>query len=456
MVREIFVYLLVTANIINMAHLGFYVIGANIYDIRKFREGTPKGEKAKVSRKRKPLISIIVPAHNEEVVITRTLDSINASTYKKLEIIVVDDGSTDNTTKVVRTYIRNSPALKIGTYMARRRRSSELERHYIRAEVNKRRIVLISQRNGGKASAMNNAIINHARGSLIMCLDADSMLDPHAIERAVHYFDDPKIIGVAANVRVMESKSLIGKLQRFEHMIGYRSKKFYTLTNSEFIVGGVASTYRAKVLKQVGFYDTDTITEDIGLSMKLVAEMGNRDSRIVYAADVLAMTEGVQTFKALMRQRYRWKMGSLQNLLKYSYLVANDDAHKYSYMLTFYRLPMAFISELLLVLEPFLLGYVVYLSIAFHTLWILVGAYITITLYVLWTLWPDEHLTVRQKIRMSFQAFEIYILFYAMDVVQISAIFRCLFQYKKIVNRTTGQTWVSPARAGQAALPSKA
>ena len=445
MIKEILLYLLVSANIINITHLGLFMVGANIYDIRNFRAKN----KMVVKGRRKPLISIIVPAHNESVVITRTLDSIRASTYTKFEIIVVDDGSTDDTAKVVRKYIKRAPQFKVETYMARYHRSSQLTRRYVRAELAKTRITLITQNNGGKASAMNNAIKNHARGKLIMCLDADSILHPSAIERAVKYFDDPKIIGVAANVRVMESKTLIGTLQRFEHMIGYRSKKFYTLTNSEFIVGGVASTYRTQAVKQVGFYDTDTMTEDIGLSMKLVAEKGNRDHRIVYAADVIAMTEGVQTFKALMRQRYRWKMGSLQNLLKYSYLVANSDESKYSHMLAFYRLPMAFVSELLLMLEPVILGYVIYLSFMYHTPWILLGAYITITLYVLWTLWPDEYLTNRQKVKMSFQALEIYLLFYAMDIVQMNAIFRCVIQYKKIIKRTTEQTWVSPARSGQ-------
>src|SRR5579884_1576561 len=150
-----------------------------------------------------------------------------------------------------------------------------------------------------------------------MCLDADSILHPSAIERAVSYFSDPKIIGVAANVRVIGNRTTLGKLQQFEHMIGYRSKKFYSLSNCEFIVGGVASTYRKSVLKKVKFYDDDTLTEDIGLSLKLIAKEGNRRRRVTYAADVVALTEGVSSFNDLLKQRYRWKMGNLQNLYKF-------------------------------------------------------------------------------------------------------------------------------------------
>jgi poly-beta-1,6-N-acetyl-D-glucosamine synthase len=440
-------YLLVAANIINLLHLGFYVVGANIYDIRAFREKKRVGAKPIHKRKRNPLVSVVVPAHNEALGIERTLNTVRASTYKNIEIIIIDDGSTDNTAAVVRKYIRYLPLFKTETYMARWSRSRQLRRRYIRADIDKMRIVLVSQVNKGKAMAMNNALQNHVRGKFVMCLDADSVLASTAIERAVKYFDDRRVTGVAANVRVMDSKSLIGIVQRFEHMIGYRSKKFYTLTNSEFIIGGVASTYRTSAIRRAKFYDTDTQTEDIGLSLKLIAKNGNRKSRIVYAADVVASTEGVHSFRALIKQRYRWKMGCLQNLLKYRHLVANQNTTKYGRMLTFYRLPMAFVSEVMLFLEPLLLGYVIYLTIRYHALGILVGAYFTITAYVLLTLWPDEHLSNKEKLKMSSQALIIYILLYIMDIVQIAAIIQCLIHYKEVVYRTSKSTWVSPPRA---------
>jgi cellulose synthase/poly-beta-1,6-N-acetylglucosamine synthase-like glycosyltransferase len=172
----------------------------------------------------------------------------------------------------------------------------------------------------------------------------------------------------------------------------------------------------------------------------------------VYAADVVAMTEGVQTFKALLRQRYRWKLGALQNLFKYRALIANGDGKKYSRTLTMYRLPMAVVSEFLLLVEPLLLGYIIYLSIANRTVGILLGAYITITLYTLWNVWPDEHLTTRQKLRMSFSALVIYLLFYAMSFVQLAAVYKALRNHRTIFDLTRAHgTWVSPARAGMRA-----
>jgi poly-beta-1,6-N-acetyl-D-glucosamine synthase len=241
----------------------------------------------------------------------------------------------------------------------------------------------------------------------------------------------------------------LGTVQRFEHMIGYRSKKFYTLTNSEFIVGGVASTYRMSALKKVNFYDTDTVTEDIGLSLKLIANEGNRDNRIVYAADVVAHTEAVQTFKQLLRQRYRWKLGCLQNLFKYRALFFNDGDSRYGRMLTLYRLPVALLGECMLILQPMLIAYIVYLSFHLHTLNILIGGYLTITLYTLWTVWPDEHLSLRDKLRITRIVPVMYPLFYIMDIVQLAAIFRCLKDYQKVTKRIGVTSWVSPTRSGQ-------
>lgn len=461
-------YFLAVLNLINMVHLGLYIVGANTYDILQFKKSAGTAKQKQVSRKQ-PLVSVVIPAHNESLVIKRTLASVRASSYPNIEIVVIDDGSSDYTNETVRQYISELPQTKLTHYMGyepgnassiasdshRHRveyaRSLQMRRRYLRQPTIRIRTMHTYQLNGGKASAMNNAIANFVSGELVMCLDADSMIHPQAIEKAVAYFEDPKIIGVAANVRVMEGHGWLSTVQRFEHMVGYRSKKFYSLSNCEFIIGGVAATYRTEVLRKVNLYDTDTMTEDIGLSMKLLANEGNREKRIVYAADVVAMTEGVQTFQQLMRQRYRWKIGSLQNLFKYRRMIMSRDHTKYNRALTLYRLPMAILSEILLMLEPLVLAYLVYLSFANHTIGILLGAYMTVTLYTLWNVWPDEHLSLKQKLRMSLTSLFIYMLFYTMDLVQITAIFKALKNHRTITHLSTAvQTWVSPTRTGGA------
>lgn len=420
MLQEIFFYIFITVGAINFLHLGFYIVGGDIYDIREFRRQKSEA-RAKKSRRKLPLVSIIIPAHNEELVIERCLESIRRSNYKKVEAIVHNDKSSDKTSKILAAYKKKYPKFKLR--------------------------VINRRNNVGKGAGVNFAIKRYAKGELIMTLDADCVLHESAVRNTVKYFKDPRIIGVAANVRIMDSNNILGLLQKFEHMIGYRSKKFYTVTNSEFIIGGVASTYRIETMREVGFYDTDTQTEDIGLSMKIVAT-GNRSQRIIYAADVLAMTEGVQTFKALLKQRYRWKLGMMQNLVKHSSLFGSTDK-RYSKMLTMYRVPMAYIGELILVMQPFLLGYLAYLSIHYQTTALFIGAYFTITLYVLWTIWPDEHSKLKRKLSLSFYAPVMYFIFYVMDLVQIAAIFKVLESPKQIFHTGKGGgRWVSPERAG--------
>jgi poly-beta-1,6-N-acetyl-D-glucosamine synthase len=413
----VFYFVFIAVSLINTLHLGLYVGGANLYDIDRMKRGQGKKSRAKL-----PLVSIIVPAHNEALVIERCLESIRKSTYRKLEVIVHNDRSSDDTRKIIEAY----------------------KKKYLKFDlrlVNRRKQV-------GKAGGVNFCIQKYAKGDLIMTLDADCVIMKDAVANAVAYFSDPQIVGVAANVRLIDKHTVLGVLQKFEHMIGYRSKKFYTVANCEFIVGGVASTYRKETIEAVGYYDTDTTTEDIGLSMKVVA-LGNRDHRIIYGVDVVAMTEGAHSFKALLKQRYRWKMGCLQNLIRHRGILANGDP-KYTASLSLYRFPMAFLSEVILFIQPFILGYVFYISLHYHTLGLLVGAYLTITGYVLLTIWPDEHASVREKLMMSLYAPFLYFAFYIMDTIQVISIVRCLFNPRQIARKAAHQgTWVSPERVGQ-------
>jgi len=421
MVLEILFYIFITVSLINILHFGFYIVGANYYDILRFRKDA-KAAKQKKKRSARPLVSVLIPAHNEEKSIIRCLESVRKSTHRKLEIIVIDDASSDATRKLVRDYIAKHPNRNIK--------------------------LLYKRKNVGKAEALNHALKKAVTGNLVMTLDADSVIDRSSIKHAVAYFDDPHIVGVAANVRILDSKTILGLLQKFEYMVGYRSKKFFSVTNSEFIVGGVASTYRADVLKKVGFYDDDIITEDIALSLKVVAQ-GNKENRIVYGYDVIAMTEGVQTFTALLRQRYRWKMGNLQSIMKYRHLITNKD-DRYSKMLIWYRLPMAFMGEIMLLFEPIVLVFVIYICLQLASLSLIIGAYITITLYLLWNIMPDEHMTVKKKIAMAGYAPVMYFIMYLMNIVQLVAITRCIVNYKQVLRqKNTTSVWISPERSGQ-------
>lgn len=443
---SILFYLFIIIGMIHLIHFAAYLVGGNLYDV--WAAYTNQRNRRLPSYK--PLVSVLVPALNEERVIERCLQSIWNNTYDNIEIIVINDGSSDSTAEHVQRFINSRTRTYRQTTPKIIRTKNGLKRVWKRGQTPvSRQVKLINQRNIGKAGALNTALRYHAHGELIMTLDADSLIHKKAITNSVKYFKDPKIAGVAANVRIIEQRTVLGILQRFEHIVTYRSKKLFTLTNCELIVGGVGSMYRRRTLDAVRHYGTDTVTEDIGLSMKIAAR-GNRKNRLIYAADVAAITESVEDFPALLRQRYRWKLGSLQNLMKYRRMLFSTDK-KYTKMLTFYRVPMAFIGELLLLLEPFALGYVVYLSTKYLTLGLFMSAYITITAYILLIIWPDEHLTFWGKVKSSLYAPILYFVFYIMNFVQLVSIIKCLINHDKILQlKDSRNTWISPKRAGKA------
>ncbi|HSU46822.1 MAG TPA: glycosyltransferase family 2 protein [Arthrobacter sp.] len=437
-------WLFAGVSILYVVHFGLYLAGANFYDIWQQRRKGIMGVRlptnyqpecaatATWTRRAVPevpgLVTIVIAAHNEEAVIVRTLDSIGRSTYRSFEVIVADDASADLTGRLVRDYQLRHPGMDL---------------HILRMH-----------RNVGKGGALNSVLRRHARGQFVMTLDADSIIRPDAITNALSYFDDPYVAGVAANVQILEETRALGILQRFEHMIGYRSKKLYSLLNCEFVVGGVASTYRMRVLRKVGFYDTDTMTEDIGLSAKITS-LGNRRFRMVYAADVVAKTEGVLTFRALAKQRYRWKYGSIQNLIKYRGMTFNPSP-RYSRTLAYYRMPMAMLSEFTLLVSPLAWTYAVYWSLATYTPALIIGAYATITAYTLMTILMDENLSAAERTRLCFYAPTAYFLFYIMDLVQLAAAVRCIVWARGLVRRPEINTWKSPQRAGSLAVIARA
>ncbi len=428
-------WLFIGVSILYVVHFALYLMGANFYDVwqqrrkslvsawypgRNREECAATAASADGSLTEVPgLVSIVVAAHNEESVIIRTLDSILRSTYRFFEILVADDASTDNTGQLVRDYQLRHPDVDL-------------------------RIIEMSH-NVGKGAALNAALRKLARGQYVMTLDADSIIEPDAISNALSYFDDPDVAGVAANVQILHERSMISILQRFEHLIGYRSKKLYSLLNCEFVVGGVASTYRMRVLRKVGFYDTDTQTEDIGLSAK-ITRLGNRRFRMVYGADVVAKTEGVLTLRALAKQRHRWKYGSIQNLVKYRRMMLNP-SRRYTRSLTFYRMPMAVLSEAVLLASPLVWAYVIFWTVITQTPALIIGAYVTISVYTLLTVWMDENLSARERARLSIYAPGAYFLFYIMEMVQLIAVIRCFARPRNLFRRAGGSTWESPQRS---------
>lgn len=232
-----------------------------------------------------PPISILVPAYNEGRVMERALTSLMQLEYPEYEVLVIDDGSTDDTLEVASEWEgQRGPGL----------------------------FRVITKPNGGKASALN-AGIEHSYHPLIMCMDADSYLEPRTILKAARHFADPAVGAVAGNVKVENRGRIVTRLQALEYIEGLnmprRAQGFVAAVN---IVPGPVGLFRREALEEIGGYDTDTFAEDADLTLKMMAA----GWRVEYEDQAIAWSEAPESWRDLTQQRYRWTRGILQALRK--------------------------------------------------------------------------------------------------------------------------------------------
>ena len=235
-------------------------------------------------------VTIIVPAYNEEVVIEKSIRSLLKQTYPNLEILIIDDGSTDQTYIKAKSYEFDS---------------------------GDRSLRVLTKTNGGKAKAINYGIL-HSTGSLIMVVDADSKLDKNAVLLMSRYFEDEDIAAIAGSVYVSNQNNLWTKLQALEYIEGLNmvrnGQAFLKLVN---IIPGPIGMFRKSALFDVGLYDSDTYAEDCDVTLKLIA----KGYKIDFEPEAVAYTEAPEHLLDLIKQRYRWTRGILQAIKKHKSLL---------------------------------------------------------------------------------------------------------------------------------------
>jgi cellulose synthase/poly-beta-1,6-N-acetylglucosamine synthase-like glycosyltransferase len=231
-----------------------------------------------------PLVSVIIAAYNEEKVIAQTIHSLLASGYPNFEIIVVDDGSPDSTSNVVRAQFGNES-----------------------------RIRLFTKTNGGKAEALNLGL-RYANGEIIVALDADTIFTPETIGLLARRFDNPHVGAIAGNAKVGNRINLITRWQALEYITAQNlDRRAFASLNCITVVPGAVGAWRRGLLEQIGGFASDTLAEDQDLTLK-VRKLGYE---IGYEEEAIAWTEAPDTVHGLAKQRLRWSFGTLQCMWKH-------------------------------------------------------------------------------------------------------------------------------------------
>ena len=388
--------------------LSKYIIQLIALPFYSFREKA-QHKKNKLNNTSPLSVSVIIPAYNEQVGIIKTLQSVINTHYEQLEIIIVNDGSTDNTDKLVSEFIKDETDNCLATIK------------YLRLE------------NGGKAKALNKAL-KLASNDIIMTIDGDCLMDKEAISNTVKHFNCEQVAAVAGNVIVGNKSKTIEIIQQLEYLCGFFLRRADSVFNSVFIIGGAAAAYRRNVLIEVGDFCTDIVTEDIEMSTRIL-EAGYKTR---YAADAVTYTEGPSNWRCLCDQRLRWKFGRFQTLFKFQNLFFSR-SKQHSKYLTWLLLPIAVYAEFILLIEVFVLAVFFTYTIVCNDYFPLVFLITLMTTIITLQICFDSKKHFHRNLLVI--APVAWILFLIVDTVEFQALYRSLKRlYKK--ENLQWQKWV--------------
>ncbi len=257
------------------------------------------------------MVSVLIPAFNEEKVIVGTVARILASDYRNLEVLVIDDGSKDHTAYIVRAHFKDDA-----------------------------RVQVMSIPNGGKAGALN-AGLAVAKGDVVVALDADTHFNADTISKLVRWFADPSVGAVAGNAKVGNRINMITRWQALEYIVAQNlERRALSVLDTLTVVPGAVGAWRRDALVKLGGFPGDTLAEDQDLTLAMQVA----GYRVLFDAAAIAWTEAPDTARGLAKQRFRWAYGTLQCLWKYRSLTFNPKFPR----LGFIALPQVWLFQILL------------------------------------------------------------------------------------------------------------
>lgn len=279
-------------------------------------------------------ISIVVPAYNEEVTITQTINSLLSLNYKIYEIIIVNDGSTD---KTLDTVIKKFNLQLVNRPIRKQLKSEDSLSVYENSSENNTPITLINKVNGGKADAINMGI-NASRYPYFVCIDADSILQSDSLEKiAVPVLENQDVVAVGSMIRISNDslfkngklvelrlpKKLIPALQVLEYERSFlASRIFLDKFNANLIISGAFGLFKKQAVINIGGYQVGSMGEDMELIVKLHSyyRSNKLPYKIKYAYEAVCWTQVPERLRDLLKQRKRWHIGLFQSLTQHKNL----------------------------------------------------------------------------------------------------------------------------------------
>jgi cellulose synthase/poly-beta-1,6-N-acetylglucosamine synthase-like glycosyltransferase len=274
-----------------------------------------------------PPVTIIVPAYNEEATITATIRSILHMSYPVLEVVIVNDGSRDDTLEELKKSLSLVPFPEAYRYRLATEPVQEVYTSLLHPNVR-----VIDKQNGGKADSIN-AGINIARYPLFCVVDADSVLQPSSLRKVVQPFiEDKRVVAVGGTIRVANGceinggyigkiglpKSWIAMMQVVEYTRAFLMGRLgWSTINGLLIISGAFGVFHKETVINVGGFSNGTVGEDMELIVRIhrVLRQQKKNYRVMFLADPVAWTQVPEDFRTLGRQRTRWQRGLSESLM---------------------------------------------------------------------------------------------------------------------------------------------
>ena len=408
-----------------------------------------------------PLISVIIPAYNEEKTICRTVNSLLQQTYSHFEILIVDDGSTDN---MVAELIRQYDFTPLSRAYCHN--GNSIFKSWL-AVCNDIHIYLIEKANGGKSSALNLGI-NYCHGEFYACIDADCILPSNALSGMAWVLNEygdiaavggqvlPKFNSLNAVIQGEFSvRNLMESYQELEYGMAFRiARPIFDILGTTMLISGAIGLFRKDVVLELGGYSSDTVGEDMELVMRIreYSAKNSLDLAIGYTQDALCFTEIPWKIGDWIKQRIRWAVGLTDVLREYRSVITDKTSSlleklTYCFYLLFEKFSphIEAISIIICIVRKvsgFAIGMIV-ATILTQLLLAILGSIREIRRAL-----SKADSALRAILRLLTVLFSFVTMYHLMHAI-VRLIAAPYYRIKKFITRDKSTTWTSPTREGK-------
>lgn len=283
-----------------------------------------------------PSVAVLTPAYNEGATIAGSVSSLIRINYPNLELIVINDGSTDKTLEILK---ENFKLIKADAAIEEKIKTQQVKCVYKSALY--KNLTVIDKENGGKADALN-AGINYSDSRLFCAIDADSIIEKNALIKIIHpYLErETRIVALGGIIRVangckIENGEVVetrlpGKLLPVFQIVEYIraflcGRTGWSKLNNLLIISGAFGLFNRKLVVEAGGYSSDTVGEDMELVVRLhrMIRDTKREYKMVFVPDPVVWTQVPESLRILSRQRNRWQRGLIESLFRHIKMLLN-------------------------------------------------------------------------------------------------------------------------------------